>query len=176
MELSHSYLSSGSGGWRVRGGIAHGAPVPTTAESNCYSRWLAVLVLYSLAAFWVSSAIMKIIHLDDFREVLAGHFWIPLGAVSLVAQVVCSWEFLVGICLILPQRRRAAHLVAIILLGLFTIALMISVWNGQSAHCGCGLWDLSPRWAMVRNLALIGLHAWLLVFDLRASRLVMTPP
>ena len=45
----------------------------------------------------------------------------------------------------------------------FTVVLTLSVWGGQNDHCGCGLWEMPPRWALIRNLALTLLHMWLLV-------------
>lgn len=77
---------------------------------------------------------------------------------DLVARTVPTAELAVGIGLLLPPFTHAAGIVAVGLLGLFTVVLIAALLRGTAASCGCfGVRDPDPvsRLDVGRNLVLL---------------------
>ncbi|MES2707068.1 MAG: MauE/DoxX family redox-associated membrane protein [Verrucomicrobiota bacterium] len=91
--------------------------------------------------------------------------WKP--GITLLALILPVFEILLAVLLITGWWRRAAVLGTAGLTLIFTVALLSAAARGLKIDCGCfsGLSDMPVHWAIVRNLLLIGILAWILAAD-----------
>jgi uncharacterized membrane protein YphA (DoxX/SURF4 family) len=97
-------------------------------------------------------------------KIAAGESWPEqargLGAPRLVVPVVPWVEIVLGAVLVVQVARRAAALVALVLLLAFTVLIVRRLAQGRHPPCACfGAWSAKPiGWRTVaRNLMLMAL-------------------
>lgn len=108
-----------------------------------------------------------------------GEFGIPLAWVPAVAWGLPGVEALVAVALLPPWTAAGATLVAILLLGMFTGAVVRLLRQGKRPVCLCfGAASAAPigRGTIVRNIALIALAGWTVVATLVESDVPQTLP
>ncbi|WP_405487602.1 MauE/DoxX family redox-associated membrane protein [Nocardia sp. NBC_00511] len=121
-----------------------------------YWVWVARLVL---AVVFGLSAWGKLADGAGTRKAV-GEFGIPLAWVPVVAWGLPAVEAVVAIAVLPPWTAAAAALVAILLLGMFTGAVVRLLQHGKRPVCSCfGAASAAPigRGTVVRNIVLIAL-------------------
>ena len=79
----------------------------------------------------------KILHPDDFARAIANYRLLPEALVNLVAVTLPWVECVCGLLLLAGQWVRSAALVSAFLLGVFMVAVSISLARGLDIDCGC---------------------------------------
>lgn len=96
------------------------------------------LVLRLIVGSWfLYAAVDKIVSPYEFSVSIMHYGILPLWAVNGAALALPWIELLAGSALILGYRVRAAALLCLILLIVFTIAVAWAVVNGLTIDCGC---------------------------------------
>jgi putative oxidoreductase len=125
--------------------------------------WASALWLagcrYTLAAVFLMAALTKIVDLSAFTDRVVLHAGLPYPIARATAAVLPWLELTCGLCLAAgAMRREAALLLALLLLGFLTHALL----RPAQPDCGCFLFpglsaQTTPLWRqVVRNLLLLG--------------------
>lgn len=81
-------------------------------------------------------------------------FFIPRSFVYPALWGTVSLEFLLGTAPLYHRLRRASLAMTIGLLALFSAALAYAAFRGVNQSCGCGLGQVSPSAAIIRNLVI----------------------
>ncbi len=79
----------------------------------------------------------KILHPDDFARAVANYRLLPEALVNLVAVILPWVECVCGLLLLAGQWVRSAALVSAFLLGVFMVAVSITLARGLDISCGC---------------------------------------
>jgi uncharacterized membrane protein YphA (DoxX/SURF4 family) len=79
----------------------------------------------------------KIAHPDDFARAIANYRLLPEALVNLVAVTLPWVECVCGLLLLTGQWVRSAALVSAFLLGVFVLAVSITLARGLDIACGC---------------------------------------
>jgi|GEM_PF-950983 len=133
-------------------------------EKQCVKNILLWVLVLGLAAMWLMAGVNKLMDLSVFTESITRFrltdqkiekLWIPAAAVYL------PWlEVVLAAAALLRPTRFAASFISLLLLMVFTAAL-ISAWaRGLDIQCGCFGDRLQLghiKWGVVRNL---GLMVW----------------
>ncbi|MEC3957955.1 MauE/DoxX family redox-associated membrane protein [Nocardia sp. CDC153] len=130
-----------------------------------YVVWAARLVL---AVVFGLSAWGKFADASGTRKAV-GEFGIPLSWVPTVAWGLPTVEAAVAVTIVLPWTAAGAGLIAILLLGMFTGAVVRLLRHGKRPVCSCfGAASAAPvgRGTVIRNIALIALAGWTTVATL----------
>ncbi|MGW4244018.1 MauE/DoxX family redox-associated membrane protein [Nocardia sp. NPDC004722] len=130
-----------------------------------YAVWAARLVL---AVVFGLSAWGKFADASGTRKAV-GEFGIPPAWVPTVTWGLPAVEALVAVALVPPWTAAPALLVAILLLGMFTGAVVRLLRYGKRPVCSCfGAGSAAPigRGTVIRNIALIALAGWTVVATL----------
>jgi putative oxidoreductase len=106
-------------------------------EKSLGHRYLLFFTRLVLGFIFVYASIEKISQPEEFARAIANYHLLPTAAVNLAAVILPWVELLVGLFLILGLLTRASSLLTISLLGLFTIAIAISLARGLDISCGC---------------------------------------
>ena len=127
---------------------------------------LQLAVRWVIALLFLAAATPKIIAPQDFVLVVFRYHLLPDNLINLAALVLPWIELVAGIALLLPAPtwRRAAALILVVLLVIFTAAIAINLERGLDIDCGCftlkaGFGHIGA-WNIVRNLILIVLTIW----------------
>lgn len=152
--------------------------------------WVALAVRLYLGWLFLAACWHKILHPDAFALDVATYQLLPRYTIHLFAILVPWLEFVVGVCLLIGYRVRAAALLVWMLLLSFTVALGWALYLGLDMSCGCfasqsaaGEDAISWR-TMVRDLSWLVLATYVLWLDrtplgvmrLRALRLPRKVP
>ena len=110
-----------------------------------------------LAALLVAGGVAGLRAYGDLPSAVDAYAILPAGAGRIVAPILVSAEMLAGVGLAFPTTREAAGLLCSVLLGSFSLAVLLNVMRGTTEfNCGCGkLLALRPGVALfLRNLML----------------------
>ena len=118
-----------------------------------------------LGAVFAYAGAVKIRGAADFADAIAGFRLLPPGLSNLLALGLPPFEILLGGWLIAGWRRRTAAFCALVLCGLFLLALVSAAARGIAVDCGCfgavAAGSLSAgmsRWLpIVRDFALLAI-------------------
>jgi len=83
------------------------------------------------------SGLAKIGDLQSFSEQVHNFRILPIAAENLVAMTVPWVELVAGLAMVLGTKSRSAALLALMLLGLFTLAVGLAMARGLDFECGC---------------------------------------
>lgn len=141
-------------------------------------RWLSGALLLLVAGVFIIAGGLKL--LDPVGTVLAIDQyqltgWAPRWLVALLAFALPSLEVCTGLGLLVSRLRGGGLVLAAGLLVAFSGVLLVTALRGLDIHCGCFgsagiLLAGSVYWAIVRNLLLLGVVAWLLGQERQALR------
>jgi len=118
-----------------------------------------------LAAVFAAAGILKILDPMSFAASIARLRLLPDSIVGTTAIVLPWVELVAAGALFVPSYRAAAIRLLLGLLAAFTTLLGLGLWMGSPDSCGCfgGVAVLNRAdLGLVRNLALLGLAAFLL--------------
>jgi len=108
----------------------------------------------------------KITHPDDFARAIANYRLLPEALVNLVAVTLPWVECVCGLLLLAGQWVRSAALVSAFLLGVFVVAVSITLARGLDIACGCLDADAGRKVGfklLVEDLLLLGAAAVLVL-------------
>ncbi|MCX7007840.1 MAG: DoxX family membrane protein [Kiritimatiellaeota bacterium] len=117
-----------------------------------------------LVALFIYAGLPKILAPQAFALVVFRFHLLPDYLINTVALLLPWLEIFAALGLLLPAWRRACMLWLVIMLGIATAALAISLARGLDIDCGC--FTLQPGrshigwWSLARNATLIALTLW----------------
>jgi uncharacterized membrane protein YphA (DoxX/SURF4 family) len=127
---------------------------------------LALRIL--LGAMFVYSSIHKIRNPAEFAIAIRGYELLPIGLTNLFALLIAWSEALAGIMLILGVMTKKAAGAILLMLAMFTVAILTTMLKGLVVDCGCfGDEGNHPTTfpLVIRNLFLIAAAAMVMLFD-----------
>ncbi|MDH3216144.1 MAG: DoxX family membrane protein [Candidatus Krumholzibacteria bacterium] len=122
--------------------------------------FLGVLMLYS--------SIHKAQNPDEFAIAIRGYKLLPVGFTNLFALFIAWSEAVAGIMLILGVMTRKAAGAVLILLAMFTFAIIATMVRGMVIDCGCFGSEGGHQTGttlVIRNLFLIAAAVMTMLFD-----------
>ncbi len=125
-----------------------------------------------LALTFLIACVHKILYPEAFALSIFRYQLLPHGAINLLAITLPWLELVVAVAILFSYRfREAATALILILLGLFTAAMLISIARGLDVSCGCFASNDAPMsWANVlRNLGYMFLAA-IVFWDARSRK------
>lgn len=99
--------------------------------------WTDRIIVAFLVALFTYSGIDKILHYQEFINALADYTLTPSGWARSLAMPLILAELAIGLGLLVPAWRRQAALCGAVLLGIFTLALIVNYFTGNRGICGC---------------------------------------
>ncbi|MCF0206420.1 MAG: hypothetical protein HUK15_03230 [Bacteroidales bacterium] len=116
---------------------------------------LAVLRI-AIGAFFVATAILKILSLDNFVLYVYSYGLFNYTLCSIIARLVISFELCAGLCLMLRWWHNFAWWVLQLSLVAFTVFLIFAQLRGdENCHCLGDLVELNPLESMMKNVVLM---------------------
>jgi len=126
--------------------------------------WMAAA---AAAAIFIASGVLKFYDVETFRGAVTNYRLIPEWLATPFAWMAPVVECAAALGLLLAPIRESAALLLIVLLGVFTGAIVINLARGRTdIDCGCFGPALRQRlswWLLLRNGALFALLAIALV-------------
>ena len=116
----------------------------------------ALFVLSALAKLYPS----PVMGIAAFEAKYLGAVGIEGGTAKVVSRLLIGFELSIAILLLLPYYLKKIVIPATIaLLSVFSIHLLVQVFNGDASNCGCfgELIPMTPLEAMIKNILTIGL-------------------
>ncbi len=142
-----------------------------------FGTWRAHSVIALAARLYLGSLFLlacghKIADPHAFAVDIATYQMLPLALVNPLAIVLPWVELLAGGLLVLGLRTRAASLLAVAMLAMFTVAISLAVARGLDLACGCfasqGAAEDPISWqTIVRDAAWLLLALYVVRFDAR---------
>ena len=108
----------------------------------------------------------KIAHPDDFARAIANYRLLPEALVNFVAVTLPWVECVCGLLMLAGQWVRSSALVSAFLLGVFVVAVSITLARGLDIACGCLDADAGRKVGLkllVEDLLLLGAAAFLVL-------------
>ncbi|MFQ5693860.1 MAG: MauE/DoxX family redox-associated membrane protein [Nitrospinota bacterium] len=129
------------------------------------SEVLGLVLRAVLGGVFVLSAVSKAVSPESFEAILRQHQVLPAGWLRPFAYTLPWVELVSGTFLLLGLFYRVALAAAGIQLVVFLGALLLAVGRGiDLSDCGCFAgfgWRETPAQAVVRDLVLLAMAAWL---------------
>ncbi len=101
------------------------------------NKYFLFIVRILLGALFIFSAITKISDLDFFIKSLENYKLLPVETLNLVALIIPWMELIIGLFLILGFFVKESALLGSIMMGIFIMAIIISLARGLNIDCGC---------------------------------------
>jgi uncharacterized membrane protein YphA (DoxX/SURF4 family) len=131
--------------------------------------WLVLILRIVLGAIFIVAGGSKVGHADVFAAQIAGFRLLAPAVIAPIAIALPFLEILLGIYLILGLFTRTAAWAAVILLGIFDLAIASAVVRGMTVSCGC----FGPTDASVTTWPEVARDA---VFVILAAVVALRPP
>ncbi|MFO8048397.1 MAG: MauE/DoxX family redox-associated membrane protein [Desulfosudaceae bacterium] len=96
-----------------------------------------VLARVIMGAVFLYASYDKILHPGAFAEAVYNYQILPDAAVNAVALVLPWIELVIGLCLVAGVWLPGSVLLAVLLMTVFTAALVFNRIRGLDIHCGC---------------------------------------
>lgn len=90
-----------------------------------------------LGFLFILAAIEKIAQPEEFAKAITNYRLVPNAAVNLFAIVLPWVELLAGLSILVGLLTRGSSLILTFLLGVFIVAIGISLARGLDISCGC---------------------------------------
>src|SRR5512145_110765 len=147
ISAAHRWCGASDNGTEPRSGfqyqrLSQRAPAMTKRSYPVLSTWnghpwLALAIRLPICWLFLSACWHKILHPESFALDVATYQFLPRYAVHLFAIFIPWLELVVGVCLLIGFRVRAAALLVWMMLLSFTIALGWALYLGLDMSCGC---------------------------------------
>lgn len=126
-------------------------------------RWFSFCVRLVLGGLFLYAGLSKIGQPYHFAAAIQAYQFLPQFLVGLTAVLLPWIETVSAIALLLGRKPRSALLTFIILLAIFMVVIVLTMFRGLDIDCGCGL--LANRrvgWlVLAEDGALLLIIAWL---------------
>ena len=97
---------------------------------------IAILRIY-LALIFILSGLEKINDLNAFAQSIENYKILPIAVINIVAIIIPWIEVVAGSLLLLGISIKENSLIILILLLIFTVALIFALAKGLNINCGC---------------------------------------
>ena len=101
------------------------------------SRPLLIVLRIVLGLVFIYASIDKVVHPDQFAEIMQDYEILPNAVVNLAALWLAWIEVVLGVCLIAGVWVKATALMVTGLTVVFIGGLAIALTRGVGLHCGC---------------------------------------
>lgn len=131
---------------------------------NSVIPWINLLIRIGIGIYFLMAAIPKIADPLAFATSIYHYKMLPSWTINAYALIIPWLEVIVGVCLLVGARVRAAAALTTIMLVMFTIAIIWAVVHGLVIDCGCfgsNSTDVTDWAKVAKNTGLILLTAWL---------------
>jgi len=106
-------------------------------DNERFKDYLYLIFRVGLGVLFVYASLDKIWNPGLFAVSIANYKLLPLPLLHITAIILPWLEFFCGLALIFNYRARAANLIIGGMLGVFTLAIIISMFRGLDFNCGC---------------------------------------
>ena len=123
-----------------------------------FESYASTLTAWFLAAMFLAALYHKVTARLEFVGIVANYRLFPRSWAPVIAWLVMAGELTAAALLVMSATRHLGALVAIGLLGAYTLGIAVNLWRDRrDIDCGCG-GEPTPLsgWLVVRNLILIG--------------------
>lgn len=126
---------------------------------NRFNNILKMIIRIGIGAFFIISAVLKLLGLDHFELYIYSFKLFNLTLCELAARAIIAAEILVGILLIVKVRYKEAWWLTLLMLIGFSLLLIYVILfrNDSNCHCMGELVEITPSLSLVKNLVLIAL-------------------
>lgn len=120
-------------------------------------RIAALVVRMLLGAFFIFSAITKLIGIDQFEVYIFSFNILSLNLSFLVARLVIVAEILIGLGLLSNMFKRVVDVAGLLMIVGFTVFLCYAALIGRtdSCHCMGSFLEINPTGSLVKNAVLL---------------------
>ncbi|MCK5405811.1 MAG: DoxX family membrane protein [Candidatus Krumholzibacteria bacterium] len=121
-----------------------------------------------LGGMFIYSSTHKIWSPEEFAIAIRSYELLPVGLTNLFALLIAWSEALAGIMLILGVMTKKAAGAILLMLVMFTVAVLATMIKGLVIDCGCFGADDNQSTSLplvIRNLFLIAAAAMVMLFD-----------
>lgn len=126
---------------------------------NKFEKYLKAVIRIGLGLFFIVSAILKLLSLDNFELYIYSFNLMNLTLCGLVARAIIACELLVGILLIIKVKYKFAWWLTLLMLIGFSLLLIYVILfrNDSNCHCMGDLVEIKPSMSLIKNLVGIAL-------------------
>ena len=139
-----------------------------------WNKITALVFRIFVGGVFVYASIDKIIHPDQFAEMVYNYRMLPFFIINFFAVILPWIELVIGLCLILGPFSDAASAVTASLLIMFIISSIAALIRGLDISCGCfstsGEGARAGWEVIITNLILISMLAQSFFYDFRRKR------
>ena len=130
-------------------------------------RYLALVFRLVVGGVFIYASMAKINYTGEFAEIIAAYQLVPFWAVNLLAVTLPWAELICGLMMVAGVRSKAAAIAISAMLGVFTVAIVISLLRQTPIDCGCfHNIDEPMTWTTaVRDLIWLTMSAHIYLFD-----------
>ena len=112
------------------------SPLEKLIDSK-YGPMLALVLRVMLGSLFIYASLDKIWDPGLFAKTISNYRILPLPLLHISAIILPWLEFICGLALIFNRYARAANILIMILLAVFIMAILASMYRGLDFNCGC---------------------------------------
>ena len=133
---------------------------------SIHNKTLLHCIRIFIGLVFIISSVFKLIGIDAFEIYIFSLQLFGLPFSSIIARLVISGEFILGILLIANIDFSLVKKITFAVLGVFSIFLLIQIISGKTENCFCfgEMIQLSPAESLIKNIVLLFL-LWLIRND-----------
>lgn len=137
-----------------------------------YNSYISLLLRIYIGVVFIYASLHKIAHPDMFAIDIATYDILPLYLVNLMAIILPYIELTSGILIIIGPFQKEGALLISGMMCMFLIALIIAIYKGINASCGCFASqsveeDPISYKTVIRDLSWLLIALYVLLFDKR---------
>jgi uncharacterized membrane protein YphA (DoxX/SURF4 family) len=137
-----------------------------------YNSYISLLLRIYIGVIFIYASLHKIAHPDMFAIDIATYDILPLYLVNLMAIILPYIELTSGILIIIGPFQKEGALLISGMMCMFLIALIIAIYKGINASCGCFASqsveeDPISYKTVIRDLSWLLIALYVLLFDKR---------
>ena len=121
------------------------------------NKYLLLLLRIFLSFIFIYAGIEKISNPGDFAQAIANYKMLPVSFVNIIALTLPWIEVISGILLLFGVSVKENSLIITVLLGIFILAIAISLFRGLDISCGCFGTKLGTKVGITKVLENVGL-------------------
>lgn len=111
-----------------------------------------------IGMIFLFSGLLKLEDVDAFIGTVLEFDLLPVSVVPTISHLIIVTELVCGAMLVCDFRRKIASSILSIMMFVFTLAVMIVLFNGEEKMCGCfgdRFSNQIDRWTVIRNIVLM---------------------